>query len=111
MKLLDAPSQILNVINNKVRQPKYQVRQTKRQVRNFNQKSTPKKQMLIYAVLSRCNFCRKFTHFFGVPFTGLKIWWRTKNDKYEVCMTKGLLAYKYADDNDDIYGCTRMMIS
>ena len=72
MKLLDAPSQILNVINNKVRQPKYQVRQTKRQVRNFNQKSTPKKQMLIYAVLSRCNFCRKFTHFFGVPFTGLK---------------------------------------
>ena len=22
---------------------------------------------------------------FGVPFTGLKIWWRTKNDKYEVC--------------------------
>ena len=55
-----------------VRQPKYQVRQTKHQVRNFNQKSTPKKQILIYAVLSRCNFCRKFTHFFGVPFTGLK---------------------------------------
>ena len=72
MKLLEAPSQILNVINNKVRQTKYQVRQTKHQVRNFNQKSTPKKQILTYAVLSRCNFCREFTHFFGIPFTGLK---------------------------------------
>jgi len=68
----------------KVRQPKYQVRQTKHQMRNLIQKSTPKKQILIYAVLSRCNFCREFTNFFGVPFTGLKIWWRTKNDKYEV---------------------------
>ena len=50
----------------------------------FQSKEYAKKQILIYAVLSRCNFCRKFTHFFGVPFTGLKIWWRTKNDKYEV---------------------------
>ena len=64
MKVLDAPSQILNLINNKVRQPKYQVRQTKHQVRNFNQKSSQKKQILIYAVLLR--------YFFGVPFTGLK---------------------------------------
>ena len=55
----------------KVRQPKYQVRQTKHQVRNFNQKSTPKKQILIYAALLRCNFCREFMHFFGTPFTGL----------------------------------------
>ena len=30
-------------------------------------------KILIYAVLSRGNFCREFTHFFGVPFTGLKI--------------------------------------
>ena len=32
----------------------------------------PKQQILISAVLSRCNFRREFTHFFGVPFTGLK---------------------------------------
>ena len=69
----------------KVRQPKYQVRQTKHQVRNFNQKSTPKKQILIYAVLSRCNFCRKFTHFSGIQFTGQKMRWRTQNDKYQIC--------------------------
>ncbi len=29
-------------------------------------------KIFIYAVLTRDNFCRKFTHFFGVPFTGLK---------------------------------------
>ena len=29
-------------------------------------------KILIYAVLLRYNFCREFTHFFGVPFTGLK---------------------------------------
>ena len=29
-------------------------------------------KILIYAVLSRGKFCREFTHFFGVPFTGLK---------------------------------------
>ena len=28
--------------------------------------------ILIYAVLSRSNFCREFTHFFGGLFTGLK---------------------------------------
>ena len=62
-----------------VRQPKHHVRQTKHQVRqlkhrlcNLNQKSMTKKQILVYAVLSRGNFCREFTHFFGVPFTGLK---------------------------------------
>ena len=49
-------------------------------------KEYDKKQILVYSVLSRGNFCREFTHFFGVPFTGLKIWWRTKNDKYEVCV-------------------------
>ena len=58
----------------RVRQPKYQVRQAKYQV------CQPK----IYAVLSRGNFCRKFTHFFGVLFAGQKIWWCTKKDKYEV---------------------------
>ena len=36
-----APLAVL--INNKVRQTKYQVLQTKHQVRNFNQKSMPKK--------------------------------------------------------------------
>ena len=59
-----------------VRQPKYQVRQPNYQVR----------QPKLYAVLSRGNFCRKFTHFFGVLFAGQKkIWWCTKKDKYEVC--------------------------
>ena len=29
-------------------------------------------KILIYAVLSQDNFCREFTYFFGVPFTGLK---------------------------------------
>ena len=29
-------------------------------------------------------FFRKFTHCYGVLFTGLKIWCRTKNDKYQV---------------------------
>ena len=29
-------------------------------------------KILIYAVLTRDDFCREFTHFFGVPFTGLK---------------------------------------
>ena len=51
---------------NQVRQQKDQVRQLKHQLCNLNQKS------LVYAVLSRGNFCRDFTHFFGVPFTGLK---------------------------------------
>ena len=55
-----------------VRQPKYQVRQPKYQVR----------QPKIYAVLSQGNFCRKFTYFFGVIFSGQKIWWRTKEDIY-----------------------------
>ena len=50
-----------------VRQPKYQVCQPK-----------------IYAVLSRGNFCHKFTHFFGVLFAGQKVWWRTNKDKYQV---------------------------
>ena len=58
----------------RVRQPKYQVRQQKYELR----------QQKIYAVLSRGNLCRGFMHFFGVLFAGLKIWWRTKNDKYEV---------------------------
>ena len=68
----------------KVCQPKYQVRQTKHQVRNFNQKSTPKKTNIDLRCFVAMQFCREFTHIFGVPFTGLKIWWRTKNDKYEV---------------------------
>ena len=32
----------------------------------------PKYQPKVFAVLSRGNFCRKFTHFFGVLFTGMK---------------------------------------
>ena len=43
MKILDAPSQILNVINNKVRQPKYQVRQTKTPSAQFQSKEYAKK--------------------------------------------------------------------
>ena len=54
---------------------KQQVRQQKQQVR----------PILIDAVLSRCNFCRKFKHFSGVQFTGQKMRWRTKmtNLRYE----------------------------
>merc|ERR1712018_344976 len=59
-----------------VRQPKYQVRQPKYQV------CQPK----IYAVLSRGNLCRKFTYFFGVLFASQNVWWRTKKDKYQVCV-------------------------
>ena len=57
-------------------QPKYQVHQPKYQVHQPKYKvHQPKYQVhqpKIYAVLSQGNFCRKFTHFFGVPFTRLK---------------------------------------
>ena len=84
-KVLNAPSHVTNTPSqcrrNQVGQPKQQVRQPKQQVG----------PILIYAVLSRCNFCRKFMHFSGVQFTGQNRQWRTKNYKYEVwslgCMT------------------------
>ena len=45
---------------------------TKTPTMQSQSKEYDKKQILVYAVLSRGNFCREFTHFFGVPFTGLK---------------------------------------
>ena len=77
-QVLNAPSHATNTQSqckrHQVRQPEQQVRQPKQQVR----------PILIYAILSRCNFCRKFAHFAGVQFTGQKMQWRPKNDKYEV---------------------------
>ena len=77
IQVLNAPSDITNTPSQSRRhqEPKQQVRQPKRQVRSI----------LIYAVLSGCSFCRKFTHFSGVQFTGKKMRWHRKNDKYEVC--------------------------
>ena len=91
------PSQILNVTNtifqchrHQLCQKIYNVHQTNHQTPSTPTKtpgtpnktpSTPNKtprtpnnlhsKILIYAVLSQDNFYRKFTHFFGVPFTGL----------------------------------------
>ena len=61
---------------------KHQVCQPKQQVR----------PILTYAVLSQCNFFRKFTHVSGVQFTDKKMRWRTKDDKYEVCVQWATLA-------------------
>ena len=114
MKILDKPSQILNVRHTtsqchsltvtrlQVRKTKHQVRRTKHQVRQTKHQVCQTKhqvrqtkhqvcnlllipveiveiknvnlhsKILIHAVLWTDNFCRKFTHFFGVPFTGLK---------------------------------------
>ena len=87
--------------NKEMRQPKHQVGQLKQHIHHLHQKNTPTKTphkpylskeyanqntmyanqntyslylspILIYAVLSRSNFCREFTHFFGVLFTGLE---------------------------------------
>ena len=95
--------QVRQTKNHEVRQTKYMVRQTKHQVCNLNQKSTPKNTNLpetdkicnirfkvCQNIDLRCFDARQFFSqiyaLFGVPFTGLKIWWRTKNDKYEVCL-------------------------
>ena len=86
MKLPGTPSQVLNAPSHVTNTPSqcrtHQVRQPKQQVCQPKQHVRP---ILIYAVLSRCNFCRKFTHFSGVQFTGQKMRWRTKNNKYQVC--------------------------
>ena len=47
------------------------------------QKCQPKRQVLpisIYAVLLQGNFCCKFTKFYGLQFTGLKMRWNTKKE-------------------------------
>ena len=84
-QVLNAPSHVTNTPSqcrrSQVRRPKQQRRQPKQQVR----------PILIYAVLSQCNFCRKFTHFSGIQSTGQKMRWRTKNDKYEVCSLFSIL--------------------
>ena len=71
MKILDTPSQVLNASSKGTNTPS--------QCRRHQ--ICP---ILIYAVLLQSNLCRKFTHFSGVQFTGQKLRWRTKNDKYEV---------------------------
>ena len=85
MKIPDTPSQVLNapspVSNTPSQCRRHQVCQPKQQVRQPKQKVRP---ISIYAVLLRCNFCRKFTQFSGVQFTGQEMRWRTKNDKYQV---------------------------
>ena len=70
MKVLDAPSQIINVRKTTSQcqtNTKYAKQNTKyaKQNTNLNQKSTTKKQILIYSVLSRGNFL-SFWHFSGL---------------------------------------------
>ena len=64
-----------------VRQPKYQVRQPKGQVHQAKQPSTS--MWLCVPKYKFTQFCCKFMHFFHT-FSGLKMRWRTKNEKYEV---------------------------
>ena len=58
---------------------------------NFHAVTTPTKTAHTANINLGCfvimQFCRKFTHFSGVRFTGQKMRWRTKNDKYQVCAT------------------------
>ena len=113
MKILDAPTQILNVTStisqcqrHQLRQPIYQVRQTetknaKQNAKYVKQKpNTPNKTpsspaFPFFSWSCWCNwnikmcfvakqFCCKFTHFFAYFLQTWKIWWRTKNDKYQV---------------------------
>ena len=67
--------------NTNYAQKKQQIRKKKHQLCKKNTKyakktpNMPKKPntpIFIYAVLSRTNFCSKFTHFVGVLFKGLK---------------------------------------
>ena len=75
------PSHVTNSPS-QCRTRKHQVRQPKQQVRQQKQQVCP---ISIYAVLWRCNFCCKFTHFSGVEFTGQKMKGRTKmtNMRYD----------------------------
>ena len=79
----------MKILDTLVRQPKKQVRQPKQQVWPIS----------MYAVLSQGNFM----HFSGIQFTGQKMRWRPKNDKYEVCVTAILNDNKDNDNDDDGY--------
>ena len=72
---------------------KHQVHQTKTKFSNQNTKYA--KQNTKYAkqntkywftLFCRKKFLSQIYALFGVPFTGLKVWWRTKNDNYQVCV-------------------------
>ena len=93
----------VNQTKHQVRQTTHQVRQTKHKYANQNTKYAKQNtnyvknnknfqvwnlhsKILIYAVLSWDNFCREFTHFLAYLLQAYKIWWRTKNDNYQVCL-------------------------
>ena len=83
LKIQDTPSQVPNapsqVTNTPPKCRRHQVRQPKTA-------STPTKTASTVNIdLRDAIFVKKFTHFSGVPFTDQKMWWHTKNDKYEVC--------------------------
>ena len=86
MKIPNTPSQIPNALSHEAKTPfqfqRHQVHQPKQQVR---QPKCHIRSILNHVVFSRGNFCHKFTHFSGIEFSGQNMWWRTKNDKYEVC--------------------------
>ena len=69
----------------KVCKPKYQVCQTKHQVHQVCNLIKNKCEFAYQNIDLRC-FVTRIYALFGIPFTGLKIRWRTKNDNYQVCL-------------------------
>ena len=82
------PNHQVRQLKHQVRQTKHQVRKTKHQVRQPKHQICQTKQVHQPNHQVRCFVARRFLlqiyALFWRTFTGLKIWWRTKNDNYQV---------------------------